>query len=296
MTTSLFISSVQKELADERRAVKAFIEGDPLLRRFFTVFLFEQVDMALDFVLSKLNLSVGTRAESVQAPVRYEIPPVVLREAIVNAIAHRDYTSSGAVQISVFADRVEVWNPGTLLSPLTPETLRQPHRSLLRNPRLSEVLFLARYIEKYGTGILMMIRESLAHGLPEPDFAQRGGEFTTAVWRDWLTENVLAGLQLNERQKAAVTFVQTHQRIDNATLRQLTGAIYRTASRDLDDLVRKGVLALVGKTGRGAHYVLARKRDTNRTNRTPRNRLQLGQPRKSQARPQKRLAAKEKQH
>lgn len=92
----------------------------------------------------------------------------------MNAVAHRDYTSlGGAVQVSVFADRVEVWNPGTLPAPLTTESLRQPHGSIPRNHRLCDALFLARYIEKYGTGTLMMIRESLAHNLPEPDFAQR---------------------------------------------------------------------------------------------------------------------------
>jgi predicted HTH transcriptional regulator len=156
---------------------------------FYRVFkgtLFEQVSLAADFVLSKLNRSVGTRAESNQAPVRYEIPPDVIREAIVNAIAHRDYTSAGAVQVSVFADRVEVWNPGTLLAPLTPESLRRAHGSIARNPRVCEALFLARYIEKFGTGTLMMIRESLAHALPEPDFAQRGDEFTIALWREWV--------------------------------------------------------------------------------------------------------------
>jgi predicted HTH transcriptional regulator len=70
--------------------------------RIFKGTLFEQVDMAVDFVMSKLSRSVGTRAESVQAPVRYEIPHDVIREAIVNAVAHRDYTSAGAVQVSVF--------------------------------------------------------------------------------------------------------------------------------------------------------------------------------------------------
>jgi ATP-dependent DNA helicase RecG len=133
--------------------------------RIFKGNVFEQVDMATDFVMSKLNRSVGTRAESIQVPVRYEIPPEVVREAIVNAVAHRDYTSAGAVQVSVFADRVEVWNPGTLPAPLTTESLRQPHGSIPRNHRLCDALFLARYIEKYGTGTLMMIRESAC---PQP--------------------------------------------------------------------------------------------------------------------------------
>ena len=73
-------------------------------------------------------------------------------------------------------------------------------RTFLRDRQsYDEALFLARYIEKYGTGTLMMIRESLAHALPEPDFTQRGGEFTITLWRDRLTGDVLAKLQLNDR-------------------------------------------------------------------------------------------------
>lgn len=123
--------------------------------RIFKGNIFEQVDKGVDFVMSKLNRSVGTRAESNQAPVRYEVPHEVVREAIVNAVAHRDYNSSGSVQVSVFADRLEVWNPGNLPAPLTPESLRHPHGSIPRNHRLCDVLFLARYIEKFGTGTLI---------------------------------------------------------------------------------------------------------------------------------------------
>lgn len=226
--------------------------------RIFKGALFEQVGMAVDFVLSKLNRSVGTRAESNQAPVRHEIPPDVIREAIVNAIAHRDYTSAGAVQVSVFADRVEVWNPGTLPPPLTLESLRQPHGSIARNHLICEALFLARYIEKYGTGTLMMIRESLAHALPEPDFAQRGGEFTITVWRDWLTDRVLAGFHLNERQLQAVGYLKTHRVITNSSYQSELKASKRTASRDLEEMVAKGILEKVGTTGKGVHYRLGK--------------------------------------
>jgi predicted HTH transcriptional regulator len=230
--------------------------------RIFKGTVFGQVDMAVDFVMSKLNRSVGTRAESNQAPVRDEIPHDVIREAIVNAVAHRDYTSAGAVQVSVFADRVEVWNPGTLPASLTTESLRHPHGSIPRNHRLCEVLFLARYIEKYGTGTLMMIRESLAHNLPEPDFAQRGGEFTVALWRDWLTDRVMAELGLNERQKQAIIHLKARTRIANSEYQALVRVARATATRDLEGLLIKGVLEKVGTTGKGTYYVLAKKRLT----------------------------------
>lgn len=220
--------------------------------------IYEQVDTAVDFVLSKINRSVGTRAESIQAPVRYEIPPDVIREAVVNAIAHRDYTSAGAVQVSVFADRVEVWNPGNLTPPLTPENLRHPHGSIARNPRICEALFLARYIEKYGTGTLMMIRECLSHDLPEPDFIQRGGEFTTTAWRDWLTPDRLAQLNLNERQKKAVVYLKIHQMITNTIYQSEFAASKRTSSRDLDELIASGIVEKIGTTGKGVYYRLAK--------------------------------------
>lgn len=233
--------------------------------RIFNGTLFGQVDMAVDFVMSKLNRSVGTRAESSQAPVRYEIPPDVIREAIVNAIAHRDYTSAGAVQVSVFADRVEVWNPGTLTPPLTPESLRRPHGSIARNPRICEALFLTRYIEKYGTGTLMMIRESLAHALPEPDFVQRGGEFTITVWRDWLTPKVLAGYKLNERQMKAIEYLKINREITNRKYQELTGAISQTSLRDIRDMMALGLVDKVGTTGRSTRYRLRHKPGINPT-------------------------------
>lgn len=92
--------------------------------------VFALVDQAVDFVLGKIALSVGTRAESVRAPVAYEIPKEVVTEAIVNAVAHRDYTDNSSIQVMLFADRLEVMNSGRLPPPLTAEKLRVPHQSL----------------------------------------------------------------------------------------------------------------------------------------------------------------------
>jgi ATP-dependent DNA helicase RecG len=235
---------------------------------FYQVFkgnLFKQVDQAIDFVLSKVNRSVGTRAKGPQAPVQYEIPKEVVAEAIVNAVAHRDYASPAAVQISVFSDRVEVSNPGELPPPLTPDRLRQPHSSIARNHRICEALFLTRYIEKFGTGTIMMIRESRAHGLPEPQFEQRAGEFVTVIWRDWVTDKVLNQLDLNNRQRQAIALLKTAGRLSNADYQKLTKAIKKTASRDLEDLRLKGVIDKVGNTGRGTYYVLASQGDIKGT-------------------------------
>ncbi len=144
--------------------------------------VFELVDQAVDFVLSKIALTVGTRAETVQAPVAYEIPKEVVTEAIVNAVAHRDYTDNSSVQVMLFADRLEVMNSGRLPPPLTVEKLRVAHQSLPANPLIAESMYLLRYIEKMGTGTVDMIRRCAEAGLPEPEF-EAGAGFITRILR-----------------------------------------------------------------------------------------------------------------
>ena len=137
--------------------------------------VFEMVDDAVDFVLSKIALSVGTRAESAQVPVAYEIPKEVVREAIVNAVAHRDYANNASVQVMLFADRLEVWNPGSLPWPLTLEKLRRPHESVPGNRLLARAMYFVKYIEEMGTGTVDMIRRCAEAGLAEPEFESAGG-------------------------------------------------------------------------------------------------------------------------
>ena len=144
--------------------------------------VFELVDHAVDFVLGKIALSVGTRAQSVQALVAYEIPREVVTEAIVNAVAHRDYTSEASVQVMLFADRLEIWNPGTLPPPLTLDKLRVPHESVPGNPLLARAMYLVKYIEQMGTGTLDMIARCVEAGLREPEF-EATGSFVTRILR-----------------------------------------------------------------------------------------------------------------
>jgi len=145
--------------------------------------VFDLVDQAKDFVLSKIDLWVGTRAESTRAPTEYEIPQEVVAEAIVNAVVHRDYTSNASVQVMLFKDRLEVWNPGTLPPTLTLEKLRGPHASVPHNPLLAEPMYLTKYIERMGTGIRDMFRRCQKAGLPEPEIRIDGGFFVLTIRR-----------------------------------------------------------------------------------------------------------------
>ncbi len=141
--------------------------------------IFDQVDSSVDFVMSKLTRSVGTRERGPKVDVEYDLPKEAVTEAIVNAVAHRNYASNAGVQVILFVDRLEIWNPGELPPPLTPERLREPHSSIPHNPLIADPLYLAHYIERAGTGTLDMVARCRDSGLPEPSFEQRAGQFVT---------------------------------------------------------------------------------------------------------------------
>ncbi|MCE5332129.1 MAG: winged helix-turn-helix transcriptional regulator, partial [Bacteroidales bacterium] len=144
--------------------------------------LFDLVDQAVNFVLSKIDYAVGTRSQSAVAPTAYEIPPAAIEEAIVNAIAHRDYDSMASVQVMLFADRLEIRNPGQLPPALTFEALKKDHSSYPRNPLIAESMYLTKYIERMGTGIQDIIKHCVEYGLPEPEFKMTD-TFVTTIYR-----------------------------------------------------------------------------------------------------------------
>jgi len=160
---------------------------------------------------------------------------------------------------------MEVWNPGELPPGLTPERLREPHGPMPRNPLIAEPLYRIKYVEKAGTGTTDMIADCRKAGLPEPDFEQRGPYFVVTVWRDWLTEGVIASLGLNERQQKAIKILRQEHRLTNTKYQKVTGVSRATAKRDLEELIRKNLIILIG-AGRGVYYQIPKKRLINGPN------------------------------
>ena len=148
----------------------------------FTGSLFEMIDKAVGFVMSRIDARVGTRDYSADAPVDYELPESAVAEAIANAVAHRDYTSNASVQVMLFRDRVEIWNPGRLPEGFTVQKLREVHSSEPTNPVIAHPLFLAGYIEHLGTGTTDIITACEGYGLRAPEFRQ-AEDFRTVIYR-----------------------------------------------------------------------------------------------------------------
>ncbi len=217
--------------------------------------LFEQADTAADFVLSRLDRTIGDREETTAAKEKLEIPKEAIREIIVNAVVHRDYDSSAAVQIDVFADRVEILNPGGLPDELTIDDLVKTHLSVPVNPFLARPFYLAGYINQLGYGTQNVVKWCRKAGLPDPKFDQAKNRFQVTIWRNWLTDDRMKGMNLNERQVKAVQFLKSDFRITNTEYQKLTGVSRATTKRDLDEMVKLGLLKLEG-AGRSAYYRL----------------------------------------
>ena len=149
--------------------------------------VFDQVDMAVTFVMSRIDQRVGERIHSARVDVTPELPAQAVREAIVNAVVHRDYTSTGSVQVMLFKDRLEVWNPGRLPQGMTIDKLSSVHASRPVNPVLANPVYLTGYIEQMGTGTTDIIERCEKAGLRTPEFYQ-DEDFRTILWRPELED------------------------------------------------------------------------------------------------------------
>jgi len=200
--------------------------------------------------------------------VRYEIkgferediwdyPLEAIREAIANAILHRDYMRAINVQIKVYDDRIWFYNVGGLPEDWDTEKLLSSHASMPRNPTIFNIFYLAGIVESVGSGIERMSNALKEAGLPELKIEANHVDFTLVFLKDVYTEEYLQKLGLNERQIKAVMYVKEKGKITNREYQELNLCSRNTASNDLKDLTQKGILKESGKKGMGAYYVIA---------------------------------------
>jgi ATP-dependent DNA helicase RecG len=217
--------------------------------------VFDLIDKTEDFVLRNIRKSIRLVSGKVQREERYECPPDAIREAVVNAVVHRDYESPSKVQVRIFDDRIEVWSPGTLPDEITIEDLRREHISVPRNPLLFKQLFWVKYVEDVGGGTLDMISQCRGWGIPEPLFEHVAGAFVVTFRLPPVVED-LERLGLNERQIRAMNYIVKKGSISNKEYTSLNDISRKMATIDLTQLVTKGLVIRVGEGKRDMRYTL----------------------------------------
>jgi len=182
--------------------------------------IIDQREDAVEFV--KEHIKLHAKIVGMERVERWEYPIDAIREAITNAICHRDYEIPASVQVRIFDDRIEIWGCGPLPDPLTVENLKQRHRSILRNPLIGKCFFWIKFIEQWGTGTNRIIDACLNHGLPEPVFEELSGSLIVTL-RERITEEFLREKGLNERQIKAVSYIREKGSITNKEYQALFG-------------------------------------------------------------------------
>ena len=230
------------------KAVKPFID-----MKVINGSIYEQIDQVEKFILFNIKKAAWIEPGKIERQEKWEYPPDAIREAIINAIAHRDYYSPANVHISIFDDRIEIWNPGKLPPPLTPKDLKEEHKSIPVNPSLANLLFLIKYIERWGTGTNDIIKWCREEDLPEPIFKEVTGGFAVVLRKFQIPEN-LESLELNERQKKAIEYLKKYRKITNREYQNLCPDVNReTLRKDLNDLINKKAIIRKGEK-KGIYY------------------------------------------
>jgi ATP-dependent DNA helicase RecG len=219
----------------------------------------EQIRRAEAFVAS--NMRRGVRLIGLERVEATEYPVEVVREAIVNAVAHRDYQIRGdSIRILLFSDRIEFYSPGRLPGHVTIENLVDERFS--RNEAIVQALSDMGFIERLGYGIDRMIRLMVQAGLPEPRFEETADGFQVtlcgqgaALISDEADPRRWRHLGLNERQEKALAYLVEKERITNREYLEICpGVSAETIRRDLADLVRKNLLLRIGDK-RATYYI-----------------------------------------
>ncbi|NQY75438.1 MAG: putative DNA binding domain-containing protein [Candidatus Margulisbacteria bacterium] len=216
--------------------------------------LFEQIEKAIDLLKVKYLIS-STKIEGLYRKEVLDIPEDALREAIINALIHRNYVGAHT-QIKIYPDKFSIWNEGGLPYPLKPTDLRDNHPSKPRNDLLADVFFKAGLIETWGQGTIKIIESCKSHTLPEPHFKEEFGGFSVTFFTDIFTEDHLNKLSLNDRQKKSVLHLKENLSISNSKYQELFSISKATATLELTLLVKLRILKREGTRGAGTIYKL----------------------------------------
>lgn len=195
-----------------------------------------------------------------------EYPELAWQEAIVNAVAHRDYSLSGMpIFVRQFDNRLEIESPGGVVPPNTLEGIRTGHYShYARNPRIVRVLYEFGFMRRLAEGLKRMQQEMERCDLSPPEFSEPNESFRVTLYNTpifdletqiWVKQ--FDSYKLNSRQRRGLAYLHQYGLLTNWAYRGVNRDLSREiALRDLREMVRAGIFEMHGKAG-GAYYLLS---------------------------------------
>ncbi len=213
--------------------------------------LLEQAEKALDLLKTKYTQAIisyqdGSREET------FTFPEEAVREALYNAITHKDYSSGIPIQISIYPNKMIFWNEGQLPENWTVEKLTQKHPSKPHNPDIANTFFRAGYIESWGRGTIKMINACKGHKIAPPIFSNIPPDFQVELIK--YTNKGLKESGLKEELRKIILHIQKNGSVTNSEVQMICDVSKATATRYLGELETKW-LDKIGSTGVGTEYV-----------------------------------------
>jgi len=217
---------------------------------------FRLLQRAQQFLRQHLPIASRVSADEIEREDTPLYPMEALREALANAICHRDYGLSGSsVGVALFDDRLEITNTGTLPPGITVEELTGPHTSQIRNDLIADAFYRRGVIEQWGRGTIKMVELTEAAGLVPPEFEERGGEMVVRfrpVQRA-VTADVEEGLSALQNELLRIVQREAPVALSEIQAALTTSAAERTVQENLQALRQQGLVQLTGH-GRGARW------------------------------------------
>jgi ATP-dependent DNA helicase RecG len=199
--------------------------------------LFNQFKQAYGFIVSRLYRSF--KIEGPQRQEKLEIPEIAIREALLNAIIHRNYHIKGPTKIAIYDNRVEIFSPGLFPGPLDPKNLKTGV-TYLRNPFICKVFREAGYAEKLGSGLIAIFDAYAKEGLADPQILEGDNYIKSILPRGQKKP-------ADEDSAFSDLFAQSPE-ISLEDVQRTMGVSRSTASRRMKDWVREKKVDRVGKT------------------------------------------------
>ena len=217
--------------------------------------LFDIVEEAEETIKQFINVRYEI-IDSFQRKDIWDYPLPAIREALFNAIIHRDYFKFNIqIQIKIFDDHIWFYNPGSLPEGMTIERLKTTHPSISRNPLIMNVFYLAGFVEEYGSGFERIRNALKQQDLPEPSISENRMGFILQFNKREEPEEFPYIENLNERQKKAVDYLKKEGRISNKIYQEINNTSKNTSIRDLNEMIEKKLLIRIGD-GRSLYYIL----------------------------------------
>ena len=246
--------------------------------------LFDVLNETMQFVLSHLKVAFEIKDKKTQRDEIFEYPIPAIRELLLNALIHRDYSSPTDVQIKIFDQKITFFNPGNLFGNIELKDLKgDSYASQTRNKLIAEAFYLTKDIEKYGSGFFRVRNEILDYPTMKFEYAEQGNGFYTELTyteqkktsasliskkepkkikrnvTDNVTDNVTENVTEN-RLLAIIDLIKKDRAISTESLATTLKITRRTVARDIEKLKENGVLIRIGHDKGGYWKIIKEKK------------------------------------